>query len=440
MLKAVILDLDGTVYLGSDEVPGASRFIAFLAQKGIRSLFVTNRANRSPEAVCQHLREYGIPCEPSDVLTSAQATAQFLKSGSFYAIGEDALREALEAQGLVHDDQRPDYVVVGFDRGFSYGKLKQACTLIGQGARFIATNPDRGLKLEDGISPGTGAIVAAVSAGSGVEPIVIGKPERRILDMALERMGVSREEAIAVGDNVRTDVPAGVRAGIRTAFILTGISTEADLADVEERPEWIVRDYAELTQLVLDEIEGRPSVFRSRTPVGPRGMGPDGASFWIENLGLQAHPEGGFYREVYRSGESIPRSALPARFPGDRVFATAIHFLLPSGGFSAFHRIRADEQWHYQAGGGLHIHMLGPGGEYRVERLGPDPREGDRLCVVVPAGVWFAAEPVAGAAFSLVSCVVAPGFEFDDFELARRAALAASFPRYEDVVRRLTRA
>jgi HAD superfamily hydrolase (TIGR01457 family) len=253
MIRGVILDLDGTVYRGADEVPGAAECVARHRARGGRCLFVTNRANRTPEAVAAHLRGYGIDCGREDVLTSAQATALFLKHGTYYPIGEDGLVRALEEQGLTRDDRAPDYVVVSFDRGFTYDKLCTACGLIAAGARFIATNPDRALRTETGMSPGTGAIVAAVEAGSGARPLIIGKPERRIMDLALERMGLRREEAVCVGDNLDTDIRAGHHAGIRSVLILTGVTRREDIARATHAPTWVVESYAELDTLLTRE-------------------------------------------------------------------------------------------------------------------------------------------------------------------------------------------
>ncbi|NQT91754.1 MAG: HAD-IIA family hydrolase [Lentisphaerae bacterium] len=250
MIKALILDLDGTVYSGDHEVPGAGEFIRRMSERGIRSFFVTNRSNRPPQEVTAQLVEHGIPCTPEDVLTSGEATALYLGSGSVYCVGEEGLRKALEDQGLSITENNPDYVVVSFDRGFSYDKLFLACNLIDGGARFIATNPDRKLKTADGLRPGTGAIVAAVEAGSGAEPIIIGKPEKLIFEIALERLGLEKDEVIAVGDNVDTDILAGVRAGIRTVLLLTGISSRADADAATEKPTWIAETYDQLETII----------------------------------------------------------------------------------------------------------------------------------------------------------------------------------------------
>ena len=171
------------------------------------------------------------------------------------------------------------------------------------------------------------------------------------------------------------------------------------------------------------------------------------AQDWIDRLGLEAHPEGGYFREIYRSPESLAAGALPARFGGPRSFATAIYFLLRPGEVSHLHRIQADELWHFYAGHPLTVHVLADEtGDHQALHLGPDPDAGQSFFASVPAGRWFGAEVTAppmsdpgDAVFSLVGCTVAPGFDFADFELAERAPLLARFPAHAALVERLTR-
>jgi 4-nitrophenyl phosphatase len=253
MIKGVLLDLDGTVYRGHEEVPGVARFIARLRGWGVKHLFVTNRANRTPAAISRHLGLYGIACGEDDVLTSAQATVQFLQKGSVFCIGEEGMRQALDRAGFPIVEEKPDYVIVSFDRAFNYDTMKRACRMIAAGARFVATNPDKCLKTDQGVVPGTGAIVAAIAAGSGVEPLIIGKPEARIFDTAIQRLALPREQVIAVGDNLATDIPAGQNAGIRTVFLLTGVSTRSELAHAPVQPTWTLETYDELTAMIEKE-------------------------------------------------------------------------------------------------------------------------------------------------------------------------------------------
>lgn len=159
---------------------------------------------------------------------------------------------------------------------------------------------------------------------------------------------------------------------------------------------------------------------------------------WVNALNLLPHPEGGFYRETYRSPLIITHSALQEKFPGDRSCATAIYYLLESGDFSAFHRIRSDELWHFHDGGSLLIHILNATG-YQQLRLGKDWRNGDSLQCMVPADTWFAACPSPGTAYCLAGCTVSPGFDFNDFQLADARELTKEFPEQAQLIRQLVR-
>ncbi len=165
----------------------------------------------------------------------------------------------------------------------------------------------------------------------------------------------------------------------------------------------------------------------------------DNAKFWIEKLGLERHPEGGYYRETYRSEGIIPESALPDDRKGPRCFSTAIYFLLEGHDFSAFHRIRSDEIWHFHAGSTLLIHVIDPQGTYHLIKLGCNPEDGETFQAVVSAGCWFGAEPADERSFGLVGCTVAPGFDYRDFEMAERTELLDKFPLHSAIINRLTR-
>jgi predicted cupin superfamily sugar epimerase len=149
------------------------------------------------------------------------------------------------------------------------------------------------------------------------------------------------------------------------------------------------------------------------------------AAYWIDKLQLEPHPEGGYFRLSYRSEVEIPREALPARFSGARAVSTAIYFLLEGKNFSAFHRLRSDEVWHFYAGEPLVVHVIEPMGKHNTIFLGRNPEVEQTLQAVVPAGCWFASHVWAWKSFSVVGCTVAPGFDFEDFEMGKREELAA---------------
>ncbi len=163
------------------------------------------------------------------------------------------------------------------------------------------------------------------------------------------------------------------------------------------------------------------------------------AQYWIDHLTLKPHPEGGFFRESYRSSVVIPEPALPTTFRGPRSASTAIYFLLGGEDFSALHRLSADEVWHFYAGSALLVHSIDPNGNYRVIRLGQNAQANEQFQCVMPGGHWFGSCLEWPDTYALVGCTVAPGFDFRDFEMARRADLLAQYPQHKDVIHKLTR-
>lgn len=161
------------------------------------------------------------------------------------------------------------------------------------------------------------------------------------------------------------------------------------------------------------------------------------ADYWIHHLTLGPHPEGGFYRETYRSKENIQLCGLPSRFPSPRSFSTAIYFLLRSEDKSLFHRIKSDELWHFHAGSALYIYLL-EHGNLTVFKLGNNLEAGELLQVVIPANCWFGAKLLAQNAYTLSGCTVAPGFDFKDFDIADRKQLLQEFPNHADIIIELT--
>ncbi len=163
------------------------------------------------------------------------------------------------------------------------------------------------------------------------------------------------------------------------------------------------------------------------------------AQHWIDKLNLIAHPEGGYYRETYRAELSIPKEALPSHFTGARLVSTAIYFLLDGGNFSAFHRLRSDELWHFHSGSPIVVHVIEPDGGSSEILLGSNPDAGEVLQAVVKAGCWFASRVRDPKTFALAGCTVAPGFDFADFELGKRAELLRLYPQHRCLIESLTR-
>jgi len=157
----------------------------------------------------------------------------------------------------------------------------------------------------------------------------------------------------------------------------------------------------------------------------------------IQQYNLEPHPEGGWYKQTYKSSEQIAASALPKRFGANRAFSTAIYFLLGQGNFSAFHRIKSDECWHFYTGDPLLIYIIEQNGELKIISLGNDFEKGQSFQHVVPANCWFAARPAPGSEYCFVGCTVSPGFEFGDLELANATELSAIYPEHKKIIEQL---
>lgn len=239
--KGYLIDLDGTMYLGTDIIPGAPEFIDRLNAANIPYLFVTNNSSRTPKQVADKLVKMGIHTTPENVFTTSRATAQFIhdeKPGaSVYVIGEDGILEALTDKGLeVVTHENPDYVVTGIDRGLTYEKLAGACLSVRNGARFISTNGDIAIPTERGFLPGNGSLTSVVAVSTETQPVFIGKPEPVIMEQALAVLGTTKEETIMVGDYYDTDIRAGIGIGIDTLLVYTGVTQPDHLDRYDIKP------------------------------------------------------------------------------------------------------------------------------------------------------------------------------------------------------------
>ncbi|MCD4678974.1 MAG: cupin domain-containing protein [Bacteroidales bacterium] len=165
---------------------------------------------------------------------------------------------------------------------------------------------------------------------------------------------------------------------------------------------------------------------------------PVTAEYLIKKFNLIKHPEGGYYSEVYRSEELIEKGHLPNRYTGQRSFSTLIYFLLDGDDFSAFHRVNSDEIWHFYAGTSLTLYIIGDNGILENIVLSNDPEDNGSYFAIIKRGSWFAAKTNKVNSFTLVGCTVAPGFDFEDFELADRQKLIKSYPQHEDLIINLT--
>jgi len=259
--------MDGVLWEGDRALPGLVELFEALRRRALPFVLATNNASRTPEQYLAKLAGFGVTITRAEVLTSAQATALYLRHernghnapARVFAIGDDGLRQALteagfELVGLYEGGA--DYVICGMDRGLSWDKLATATLNIRAGARFVGTNPDRSFPTERGLTHGNGAILAALQAATDVAPVVIGKPEPIMYQQALLRLQTDPAATLAIGDRLDTDILGAIRAGLPSLLVLTGISTAADVARSEYQPNWVLPDIRAFTQLLLEEGTG----------------------------------------------------------------------------------------------------------------------------------------------------------------------------------------
>lgn len=251
-IRAVLFDMDGVLYRGQTPLPGVSDLFQFLTEQQIAFACATNNASMTPQQYEAKLAAMGITLPASRVITSAQATARYLRdqypSGTrVFVVGMQGLREALFTDGyFVEDDQSPDLVVQGADFTLTYDRLKRATLHIRRGARFISTNPDRTFPSEEGLIPGAGAVTAALSAATDVAPLVIGKPAPTMFLIGAALLGATPAQTLVVGDRLDTDVAGAIAANMPSVLVLTGVSTLAEATTGPIRPDLIVADLPEL--------------------------------------------------------------------------------------------------------------------------------------------------------------------------------------------------
>ena len=226
-----MIHLDGTIYRGKEKIPAAKRFIERLQEHDIPFLFVTNNSTQAPIKVVENLaNNFDIHVKEENVYTSALATADYIADldkdkRSVYVIGELGLKQAILDKGFRFEETNPDYVVVGLDYDVTYHKFELATLAIKRGAKFIGTNADTNLPNERGLVPGAGSVIALVECSTQQKATYIGKPETIIMEKALERLGLPKDEVVMVGDNYMTDIKAGINFGIDTMLVYTGVST-----------------------------------------------------------------------------------------------------------------------------------------------------------------------------------------------------------------------
>ncbi len=247
----VISDMDGVIYRGRNLVPGAQGFIDRLRAAGAGLVFLTNNSEQTPLDLVRKLAGLGIhDLTERNFITSAMATAEFLSSqkphGTAYVIGGGGLSAELYKIGYSITENSPDYVVVGKTASFGFQMMRKAAQLIGDGAKFIGTNPDLVDPIEGGTEPAAGALLAAIEAATGMRPYIVGKPNSLMMIYARRLLGVPAEACVMIGDRMDTDIVGGMEAGMQTCLVLSGVSTRATAARFPYQPTFVYDSVADI--------------------------------------------------------------------------------------------------------------------------------------------------------------------------------------------------
>jgi len=250
MSLGYLVDIDGVLRIGDKPIPQAVEFVSTLQSLGIPFLLVTNNSTRSPSDNKAMLEGLGLYVSERNIVTSAVVSADYVRSSKegarAYVVGESGLKSAMEEDGIIMDDSDPDFVVVGWDRKFTYEKMKTAALAIRGGAGYIATNTDSSFPMPEGLVPGAGAIVASISTATDREPIVMGKPNPPIFKYAISRLGGRFEDLVMIGDRYGTDIAGAMKLNIGSIMVTTGVSRPEDIPIDGPWPDRIVDSLSEV--------------------------------------------------------------------------------------------------------------------------------------------------------------------------------------------------
>jgi NagD protein len=253
-ISSWLMDMDGVLVHEEQAIPGAEEFVGRLRERGLPFLVLTNNSIYTRRDLAARLALSGLEVPETAIWTSALATAKFLEDqrpgGSAFVIGEAGLTTALHESGYTMTERNPDYVVLGETRTYSFERITRAIRLIGNGARFIATNPDPTGPAPDGPLPATGSVAALVSRATGVAPYFVGKPNPLMMRSALNAIDAHSETTAMIGDRMDTDIVAGLEAGLEAILVLTGVTSREQAERFPYRPSRVVDSVAAL----VDEL------------------------------------------------------------------------------------------------------------------------------------------------------------------------------------------
>jgi 4-nitrophenyl phosphatase len=241
---ALILDMDGVLWRDTESIGDLKSIFKRIDQLGLHVIFATNNATRTIHHYVKALETFGIYSDPEQIITSATAVVCLLKSmfpsgGPVCIVGEQGLIDACSENGYYHSDTEALAVIAGMDRYLTYTKLQTATLLLRKGVPFIGSNPDNTFPTPLGLVPGAGSILAALSAASSVIPVIAGKPEPIMYEIALKRLNETADHVLVVGDRPETDIAGAQKIGCRTALVLSGVTNEIQAAAWQPAPDII---------------------------------------------------------------------------------------------------------------------------------------------------------------------------------------------------------
>ena len=253
-IRALILDMDGVLWRGTEAIGDLHAIFEQISKNAWMVVFATNNGSRTIQQYIELLKSFGVLVQPWQVVTSAIAVANLLSKkfpngGPVNIIGEQGVIEACKEHGFFQSEADALAVIVGIDRSLTYDKLKIATSLIRAGVPFIGTNPDRTFPTPEGLVPGAGAILAAITTATDVSPIIVGKPEPAMYQIALDRLNLSPNEVLVVGDRPETDIVGAQALGCHTALVLTGVTDTRSAHTFKPAPDLIVKDLESLVKL-----------------------------------------------------------------------------------------------------------------------------------------------------------------------------------------------
>jgi 4-nitrophenyl phosphatase len=252
--ECFLFDMDGTIYLDDQLLPGAEGLIDFLTEEEIPHFFVTNNSSRSQEDYVTKLAGLGLDVPREKIFTSGEATARYLEkqkpNATIYLVGTPSLEEEFQKHGFILSKKDPDFAVLGFDTTLTYEKLWDLCDFVRAGIPYIATHPDVNCPTVDGFMPDIGSMIALVAASTGRHPdVIVGKPNAPIVEAIVDKTGFDAHKIVMVGDRLYTDIALG-QAGLTTVLVLSGETQHNDISEAEFQPDFVLENVAELLSIL----------------------------------------------------------------------------------------------------------------------------------------------------------------------------------------------